>query len=72
MLAILIAAREHKGEKWCEKHGVGAVRHIVGAALPLAETVNASVGVYGDAQRATVKILEAECRRCRGCRLGRE
>lgn len=72
VLAGLIADRDRKGPKHCEKWGVGKRRMIVGMALPVAEVVNAPVAAYAEAQREAAGALEAECRRCRLCRLGRE
>ena len=74
VLAGLFADREHKGTKWCMKHGIGKRREIIGTALPLPhlKITDGSVAAYASAQRQAAQLLATECRRCRGCKLGRE
>ena len=68
-MAGLIADRERKGPKWCEKWGVGKRRELIGATLP--ENVGDLSG-YVEAQRSAAEILESHCKVCRRCKLGTE
>lgn len=75
--ADLIADREYKGTDWCNKHGIGARRYVLGPALPSNVTGlpphrsrSALAGVQ--AQRLAQKWLAEECKRCGGCKLGRD
>ena len=73
VLAGLIADRERKGAKWCEKNGVGRLRRIVGAAVPNVVTIAAASvpPEVLEAQRASAVILADHCQRCGQCKLGR-
>jgi len=73
VLAKLTADRESKGAEWCRKRGVGAIRHVIGSALPsnMVSLAPLPPEFIAD-QRAAATMLEGHCKTCRGCKLGRE
>lgn len=72
VIAGLIADRERKGPKWCEKWGIGKRRRIVGVAFPIAEANGSAVSIYAGAQRGASTLLAAECRRCGLCKMAEQ
>lgn len=77
ILAKLIADRERRGTEWCFEHGIGPMRHVLGAVRPANVTdlpLNRSRSglAFLQSQKTAQGRLAAECKRCGGCRLGRE
>lgn len=69
VLAGLMADRERKGFAYCEKWGIGRSRAIIGEALPM--ITEGPLAEFAAGQREAALVLETECLRCGGCKLGR-
>lgn len=71
--ARLTAFRAKHGFRKCREEGIGAVREQLSRTLPSNVAILCPVArCFVAGQRQAAAILEAECARCKGCKLGRK
>lgn len=74
LLSRMRVLREKHGTEWCKKWGVGAIRRDLEkdlaslAVVPIGGTAE----LPDPAQGQALSIAISECRKCQGCKLGRE
>lgn len=66
VLAMLHALPEMLGSKQCRRHGVGKILSDLRALIP-----ENGCGPEIASRRDAVMVLEANCRSCRRCKIGR-
>lgn len=77
-MAFLQAQTEHKGPKWCRKHGIGAARDILRDAakamsnVRLARMRPTDAALFPEALSQAEAVTASQCVRCGLCPKARE